>query len=122
MFATTALSCSRNSFWQPSARLLLRGTAAVSLCAGTALADNSSGNGNGNGEGAAVRLLTTMPVPGAARRSEFSMRLTFGNGNLPRDQPTNLLFFAAGPHDEKDGLCGRIEASGTGGRIASDDD
>jgi hypothetical protein len=67
MFATSALSCSRNSFWQrdrPWAGLFLAGAVAVSLCAGTALADN----GNGNDNGGAVRLLTTIPVPGTALR------------------------------------------------------
>jgi uncharacterized protein (TIGR03118 family) len=34
--------------------------------------------------------------------------LAFGNGVL--DQPTNTLFFTAGPHGEKDGLYGRIDA------------
>jgi uncharacterized protein (TIGR03118 family) len=33
--------------------------------------------------------------------------LAFGNGFL--DQPTNTLFFSAGPHGEKDGLYGRID-------------
>jgi hypothetical protein len=35
-------------------------------------------------------------------------------GNLARSQPQNVLFFAAGPNDEQDGLYGRIEASGRG--------
>jgi uncharacterized protein (TIGR03118 family) len=48
--------------------------------------------------------------------------IAFGNGNLTRDQPKNVLFFAAGPNDENDGLFGRIEASGAGACIASDDD
>jgi uncharacterized protein (TIGR03118 family) len=34
--------------------------------------------------------------------------LAFGNGT--NDQPRNVLFFAAGPNDEADGLYGRIEA------------
>lgn len=34
--------------------------------------------------------------------------LAFGNGIL--NQPTDTLFFAAGPHDEADGLYGRIDA------------
>ena len=34
--------------------------------------------------------------------------LSFGNGAL--NQPTNVLFFAAGPGEEKHGLYGRIEA------------
>jgi uncharacterized protein (TIGR03118 family) len=34
--------------------------------------------------------------------------LAFGNGLL--GQPTNVLFFAAGPNDEADGLFGRIDA------------
>ncbi len=34
--------------------------------------------------------------------------ISFGNGLL--DQPTNVLFFAAGPDDENHGLYGRIEA------------
>ena len=37
--------------------------------------------------------------------------ISFGNGLL--DQPTNVLFFAAGPNDENDGLYGKLEpASG----------
>jgi uncharacterized protein (TIGR03118 family) len=35
--------------------------------------------------------------------------IAFGNGFF--DQPTNTLFFTAGPHHEKDGLYGRIDAS-----------
>jgi uncharacterized protein (TIGR03118 family) len=35
--------------------------------------------------------------------------IAFGNGLL--NQPMNTLFFAAGPHDEKDGLYGRIDVS-----------
>ena len=38
--------------------------------------------------------------------------IAFGNGIL--NQPTNVLFFAAGPNGEKDGLYGRIEASNNG--------
>ena len=34
--------------------------------------------------------------------------LAFGNGLL--GQPTNVLFFAAGPDDEAHGLYGRIDA------------
>src|SRR6478609_2848168 len=84
MFAISARSCSHNSFWQrhrPSAGVFLAGTVAVvALCAGTALADNGNCNGNGNGNsngdghgngndnGGAVRLLTTIPVPGTALR------------------------------------------------------
>jgi len=34
--------------------------------------------------------------------------LSFGNGL--RNQPTNALFFTAGPNDEADGLYGKIEA------------
>ena len=48
--------------------------------------------------------------------------IAFGNGNLARNQPTNVLFFAAGPNDEEDGLFGRIEASDNGACIPSDDD
>jgi len=35
--------------------------------------------------------------------------IAFGNGLL--DQPTNTLFFAAGPHEEKDGVYGRIDVA-----------
>jgi len=37
--------------------------------------------------------------------------LQFGNGIL--NQPTNTLFFAAGPGNEEHGLYGRIESAGT---------
>jgi len=33
--------------------------------------------------------------------------MAFGNGL--NDQPTNTLFFAAGPNDEADGVYGRID-------------
>ncbi len=38
--------------------------------------------------------------------------IAFGNGI--KNQPTNVLFFAAGPNGEKDGLYGRIEPSNNG--------
>jgi uncharacterized protein (TIGR03118 family) len=38
--------------------------------------------------------------------------IDFGNGIL--NQPTNALFFAAGPNDESDGLYGRIDPSNNG--------
>jgi len=47
--------------------------------------------------------------------------LVFGNGFL--GQPTDTLFFSAGPHDEADGLYGRIDASSpTAGDMDDDDD
>jgi uncharacterized protein (TIGR03118 family) len=49
--------------------------------------------------------------------------IAFGNGVL--NQPTDTLFFAAGPHDEEDGLYGRIDAqvpTGGGGNDGEDDD
>ena len=48
--------------------------------------------------------------------------IAFGNGNLTRSQPQNVLFFAAGPNDEQDGLYGRIEAVGAGPCPASAED
>ena len=48
--------------------------------------------------------------------------IAFGNGNLARNQPTNALFFAAGPNDENDGLFGRVEAFGSATCDESDDD
>ncbi len=45
--------------------------------------------------------------------------ISFGNGLL--DQPTNVLFFAAGPDDENHGLYGRIEAVAGNGRDDSND-
>jgi len=48
--------------------------------------------------------------------------IAFGNGTL--NQPTDTLFFAAGPHDEADGLYGRIDAlvpTGGGGDDGDDD-
>jgi uncharacterized protein (TIGR03118 family) len=38
--------------------------------------------------------------------------IAFGNGIL--NQPTNVLFFAAGPNGENDGLYGRIDPSNNG--------
>ena len=47
--------------------------------------------------------------------------IAFGNGVL--NQPTDTLFFAAGPHDEVDGLFGRIDAQvPTGGDDGDDGD
>jgi uncharacterized protein (TIGR03118 family) len=47
--------------------------------------------------------------------------LVFGNGFL--NQPTDTLFFSAGPHDEADGLYGRIDAvSPTAGDMDDEDD
>ncbi len=47
--------------------------------------------------------------------------LSFGNGVL--SQPTNRLFFTAGPNDEADGLYGRIDpVKGIGGKDGDDDD
>jgi len=38
--------------------------------------------------------------------------IAFGNG--VQNQPTNALFFAAGPNDEENGLYGKITARGDG--------
>ena len=42
--------------------------------------------------------------------------IAFGNGL--RDQPTDVLFFAAGIEDEEHGLYGRIESTEDEGRTA----
>ena len=46
--------------------------------------------------------------------------LAFGNGQL--NQPTNVLFFAAGINDEADGLYGRIEPAEDEDEVGEDDD
>jgi len=59
------------------AGVLLTGAVAVVLCVGSAFADDGNNNGNNNGDnngddngdsGGAVRLLSTIPVPGTALR------------------------------------------------------
>src|SRR5437868_15394760 len=58
-----------------SVSLLFTGAFAVALCAGSAFAKDAGDNGNNgdngdNGDnGGAVRLLTTIPVPGTALRA-----------------------------------------------------
>jgi uncharacterized protein (TIGR03118 family) len=46
--------------------------------------------------------------PGAPVEIEGLWGIAFGNGDSA--QPTNTLFFAAGPGDEEHGLYGRIQA------------
>ena len=67
-------------------------------------------------------MFATSALSCSRNSSDGLWGLAFGNGNLAWDQPTNVLFFAADPNDDKDGLFGRIEASGTGACIASDND
>jgi uncharacterized protein (TIGR03118 family) len=45
--------------------------------------------------------------------------LSFGNG--VQKQPTNVLFFTAGPNDETQGLYGRIKAVSGNARVSNDD-
>ena len=49
-------------------------------------------------------------VRAAVARNGGKLGLSFGNG--ASTQPTDTLFFAAGPNDESHGLYGRIEAIG----------
>jgi hypothetical protein len=45
--------------------------------------------------------------------------IAFGNGIL--NQQTDTLFYAAGPHDEENGVYGRIEAVPTPGQDDDED-
>src|SRR5438477_6511865 len=77
MSAACAVSWSCNSFdaqekalrRRSRATLLLTGALAVFLWTGSALADKGDDNNGGGDNGGAVRLLTTIPVPGTALRA-----------------------------------------------------
>ena len=84
------------------------------LSAGDAAA-RSPDPGQGLG-GSMIYTAGTTGRPKGALRTSHGQRLEidglwalqFGNG--VREQPTNVLFFTAGPNDENNGLFGRIEA------------
>src|SRR5436190_12031953 len=77
MSAACAVSWSCNSFdaqekalrRRSRSTLLLTGALAVFLWTGSALADKGDDNNGGGDNGGAVRLLTTIPVPGTALRA-----------------------------------------------------
>jgi uncharacterized protein (TIGR03118 family) len=63
----------------------------------------------------------TLRSDGKVLKIDGLWALVFGNGFL--GQPTDTLFFSAGPHDESDGLYGRIDAlSATAGESEDSDD
>jgi uncharacterized protein (TIGR03118 family) len=64
---------------------------------------------------------TLKGTDGKALQIDGLWALVFGNGFL--GQPTDTLFFSSGPHDENDGLYGRIEPmSPTAGDMDDSDD
>src|SRR5256885_8287241 len=77
MSAACAVSWSCNSFdaqekalrRRSRSTLLVTGALAVFLWTGSALADKGDDNNGGGDNGGAVRLLTTIPVPGTALRA-----------------------------------------------------